>query len=65
MNIDHGLLDAIGVGSAATVAAGHLTGPPVPDPSEIATSPAATVAALPPDEPPGTQSGLCGFLVGP
>ena len=34
--------------------AGHLTDPPVSEPSDTAHSNAATLAALPPDEPPAT-----------
>jgi len=39
--------------------------PPVSDPSERTTSPAATAAADPPDEPPGTRSRSHGLCVGP
>src|SRR3954471_9215312 len=46
-------------------AAGCRTEPPVSDPSAISTMPAATAAADPPDEPPGTRSGASGFRVGP
>jgi hypothetical protein len=31
----------------------------------MGTIPAATAAADPPDEPPGTRSGACGFRAGP
>jgi hypothetical protein len=36
-------------------AAGCRIEPPVSDPSAAADSPAATAAALPPEEPPGTR----------
>ena len=39
-------------------AAGCRTEPPVSEPSAIGTMPAATAAAEPPDEPPGTRSGV-------
>ena len=39
--------------------------PPVSLPSVTAAKPAATAAALPPDEPPGTRERSHGFLVGP
>src|SRR3712207_2727784 len=45
--------------------AGHLTEPPVSEPSDAAHSRAATLAALPPDEPPATLLISHGFLVGP
>src|ERR1043165_3735099 len=45
--------------------AGHLTEPPVSEPREVAHSSAATLAALPPDEPPGTLLISHGFLVDP
>ena len=35
------------------------------DPSVTAARPAATAAALPPDDPPGTRERSQGFLVGP
>ena len=38
--------------------------PPVSDPSAYAASPAATAAAEPPDEPPGTRSSAQGLWVG-
>jgi hypothetical protein len=37
--------------------------PPVSDPNEYIASPAATAAAEPPLEPPGTLSTFHGFLV--
>src|SRR5512132_309636 len=46
-------------------AAGCRTEPPVSEPSAMGTIPAATAAAEPPDDPPGTRSGLIGFFVGP
>src|SRR5687768_11522791 len=45
--------------------AGCLTEPPVSEPSAMETIPAATAAAEPPDEPPGTRVGSTGFFVGP
>ncbi len=39
--------------------------PPVSEPRARGENPAATEAALPPDEPPGTRVGSCGFFVGP
>src|SRR6185503_4819016 len=45
--------------------AGHLTEPPVSEPSDRAHSSAATLAALPPDDPPGTLAMSHGFLVAP
>src|SRR5438270_2664631 len=39
--------------------------PPVSEPRARAEKPAATAAALPPLEPPGTRSGSCGLRVGP
>ena len=39
--------------------------PPWSPPSAMSTSPAATRAALPPDEPPALCSGLCGLRMGP
>ena len=44
-------------------AAGWRMEPPVSEPSESATSPAATAAAEPPEEPPGTRSVSQGLLV--
>ena len=44
--------------------AGQRMEPPVSEPSESGTSLAATHAALPPDEPPGTREVSHGFLVG-
>ena len=46
-------------------AAGWRIEPPVSVPSEIGTPPAATVAAEPPEEPPGTRSRSHGLRVGP
>src|SRR5688572_19735044 len=46
-------------------AAGCRTEPPVSDPRAIGTMPAATAAAEPPEEPPGTRSRSCGFRAGP
>ncbi len=39
--------------------------PPVSEPRAAGASPAATAAADPPLEPPGTRSRSQGFLVGP
>ena len=39
--------------------------PPVSEPSDTGTSPAATAAALPPELPPGTRSVSHGLNVGP
>jgi hypothetical protein len=39
--------------------------PLVSDPSAMGTWPAATAAALPPDEPPATRARSCGLCVGP
>src|SRR5688572_33476518 len=39
--------------------------PPVSDPSEKPANPAATAAALPPLDPPGTRAGSRGLRVGP
>ena len=39
--------------------------PPVSDPSDTGTKPAATAAALPPELPPGTRSTSHGLKVGP
>src|SRR5881392_789016 len=44
-------------------AAGWRIEPPVSEPSANKTSPAATAAADPPDEPPGTVSRFHGFFV--
>src|SRR5215467_8217507 len=44
--------------------AGSRIEPPVSVPSAIGTLRAPTVAALPPDEPPGTSSRLHGLRVG-
>ena len=46
-------------------AAGWRIDPPVSLPSEIGVMFAATAAAEPPDEPPGTREGSSGFFVGP
>ena len=46
-------------------AAGCLIEPPVSEPSAHGAMPAATAAAEPPDEPPGTRSGSHGLRVGP
>ena len=46
-------------------AAGCLIEPPVSEPSAHGAMPAATAAAEPPDEPPGTRSGSHGLCVGP
>src|SRR5712691_1581228 len=43
-------------------AAGMRTLPPVSVPSATSASPAATAAALPPDEPPTVRPGAAGFL---
>ena len=45
--------------------AGCLIEPPVSEPSAAKHSFAATAAAEPPEEPPGTCSVFLGFLVGP
>src|SRR5699024_9874982 len=42
---------------------GCLTDPPVSEPSEYGTRPAATAAAEPPDEPPGTAFVSHGFRI--
>jgi len=42
-------------------AAGWRTEPPVSEPSASGTSPAATAAAQPLDEPPGVRSGSQGL----
>ena len=44
--------------------AGWRIDPPVSEPREIVTSPAATAAAEPPEEPPGTRSVSHGLAVG-
>src|SRR5437879_1579502 len=46
-------------------AAGWRIDPPVSEPSASGANPAATAAADPPDEPPGTRSRQCGLRVGP
>src|SRR5918994_5246520 len=46
-------------------AAGWRTEPPVSVPSAHHPSPAATAAAEPPDDPPGTRSRSQGLWVGP
>src|SRR5438045_6197435 len=46
-------------------AAGWRMEPPVSDPRARGLKPAATAAALPPDDPPGTRVGSCGVRVGP
>ena len=46
-------------------AAGWRIDPPVSVPRAIGTPRAATVAAEPPDEPPGTRSRSHGLLVAP
>ena len=46
-------------------AAGWRIDPPVSEPSDSGANPAATAAALPPDDPPGTRSGSWGLRVGP
>src|SRR5919198_4930322 len=56
------------VGRRPTVpvrAAGCLIEPPVSEPSAHGAKPAATAAAEPPEEPPGTRSGSQGFRLGP
>jgi hypothetical protein len=45
--------------------AGWRTEPPVSDPRAAGTTPAATSAADPPDEPPGTRSGSIGCRTRP
>src|SRR3989344_7179034 len=45
--------------------AGWRIEPPVSDPKAAPHISAATAAADPPDVPPGTRVGSCGFLVGP
>ena len=46
-------------------AAGWRIEPPVSEPEGEGANPAATATALPPDEPPGTLVGSCGFFDGP
>ena len=46
-------------------AAGCRIEPPVSEPIAIGANPAATAAALPPLDPPGTHVRSCGFRVGP
>ena len=46
-------------------AAGWRIDPPVSEPNESAAKPAATAAAEPPDEPPGTRVVSSGFFVAP
>ena len=46
-------------------AAGWRIEPPVSVPIDHGTVPAATAAAEPPDEPPGTRARSHGFSVGP
>ena len=46
-------------------AAGCRTDPPVSEPVAKGTRSAATAAAEPPDEPPGTCSRFHGFFTGP
>src|SRR3954471_12444314 len=46
-------------------AAGWRIDPPVSEPKLSGLNPAATAAALPPREPPGTRDGSCGLRVGP
>src|SRR5437588_12676515 len=46
-------------------AAGWRTDPPVSDPSATGTIPAATAAADPPEDPPGTRDVSQGFFTGP
>src|SRR5919198_4959716 len=56
------------VGRRPTVpvsAAGCLIEPPVSEPSAHGARPAATAAAEPPEEPPGTRVGSHGLRVGP
>ena len=45
--------------------AGCRTEPPVSEPSAAGTTPAATSAADPPDDPPGTRASDHGFRTGP
>jgi hypothetical protein len=46
-------------------AAGCRIEPPVSEPNANGANPAATAAAEPPLEPPGTRDGSCGLRVGP
>ncbi len=46
-------------------AAGWRIDPPVSEPRASGAKPAATAAALPPEDPPGTRVVSCGFSVGP
>ena len=46
-------------------AAGWRIEPPVSEPKASGAKPAATAAALPPDEPPGTRVVSWGLRVGP
>ena len=46
-------------------AAGWRIDPPVSDPRPSPAKPAATAAAEPPDDPPGTLLVSCGLRVGP
>ena len=46
-------------------AAGWRMEPPVSDPRASGAKPAATAAALPPLDPPGTRAGSWGLRVGP
>src|SRR5580692_2394743 len=46
-------------------AAGWRTEPPVSEPSATVVNPAATAAAEPPDDPPGTRDRSRGLWVGP
>ena len=39
--------------------------PPVSEPTAYQHSPAATAAAAPPEDPPGTRPGSQGFFTGP
>ena len=45
--------------------AGWRIEPPVSEPVAAGVRRAATAAALPPEEPPGTRDGSQGFLTGP
>ncbi len=46
-------------------AAGWRIEPPVSEPRARGANPAATAAALPPEEPPGTRLVSCGLRVAP
>ena len=46
-------------------AAGWRIEPPVSEPRASGANPAATAAADPPDDPPGTRPVSCGLRVGP